>query len=85
MHMLPTSLCCADQHPLPMLQMSMLAGTQTELALSLPTRLGRLSQAEGPCPWVQVRMLADTQLELTKGLGLTLDAEGMLGTKRCKR
>eukprot|EP00891_Asterochloris_glomerata_P005704 jgi/Astpho2/5704/Aster-02941 len=33
----------------------------------------------------KVRMLADTQMELTKGLGLTLDAEGMLGTKRCKR
>ncbi|CAL8470163.1 g9705 [Coccomyxa elongata] len=33
----------------------------------------------------KVRMLADPHLELTKGLGLVLDAEGMLGTKRSKR
>ncbi|KAK9915561.1 hypothetical protein WJX75_000783 [Coccomyxa subellipsoidea] len=33
----------------------------------------------------KVKILADTHLELTKGLGLVLDAEGMLGTKRSKR
>ncbi|KAK9800359.1 hypothetical protein WJX73_009994 [Symbiochloris irregularis] len=33
----------------------------------------------------KVRLLADTQLELTKALGTTLDAEGMLGSKRTRR
>ncbi|CAL5218679.1 g387 [Coccomyxa viridis] len=41
---------------------------------------GEQNKADG-----KVLMLADTQMELTKGLGLTLDAEGMLGNKRCKR
>ena len=34
---------------------------------------------------MQVRMLADMHLDLTKALDVTLDAEGLLGTKRCKR
>ncbi|CAK0773338.1 hypothetical protein CVIRNUC_004055 [Coccomyxa viridis] len=33
----------------------------------------------------KVMMLADQQQELAKGMGLVLDAEGMLGTKRSKR
>jgi 2-Cys peroxiredoxin 5 len=30
-------------------------------------------------------MLADTHCELTNALGLVLDAESVLGNKRCKR
>jgi peroxiredoxin len=30
----------------------------------------------------KVTMLADPHLHLTKALGITLDAEGLLGTKR---
>ena len=34
---------------------------------------------------MQIRMLADPHLELAKALGVTLDAEEFLGTKRSKR
>ena len=34
---------------------------------------------------VQVHMLADSHGELARALGVELDMEKMLGTKRCKR
>lgn len=41
---------------------------------------GKQSGADG-----KVTMLADTQMEFAKAMGITLDAEGMLGNKRMKR
>jgi len=34
---------------------------------------------------MQVHMLADSHGELARALGVELDSEKMLGTKRCKR
>ncbi len=33
----------------------------------------------------KIKMLADPHLELTKALDIVLDAEAILGNKRCKR
>lgn len=42
----------------------------------------RVDRGEAHNAGGKVLMLADPHLELTKALGITLDAEGLLGTKR---